>query len=114
TLTVSSEKQLGDLRRLGQALRRWRRCHGFIATRTVMTTPTWFLIEPLFLPRDTIPTNIMQSIIVSDRFDYVWRLAIATFAAMNAVMLSRNHGAPILTCVDCQTGALSHPFKTPR
>jgi hypothetical protein len=49
------------------------------------------LIKALLVPRDTIPAKMMQTIIVTDRFNHVRRLSIAAFAPIGVFVFSGNH-----------------------
>jgi hypothetical protein len=57
----------------------------------VVTTPARLLVEALLVPGHTVPTKIVQTVIVADRFNHVRGLSIATFAAMSLVVFSGNH-----------------------
>ena len=48
-------------------------CHGAVTScsAAVSAAPTWLLIETLLIASNAIPTNVMQSIALTDRFDYV-------------------------------------------
>ena len=72
-------------------MRRGRRRERFITAGAMMAAPARLLIETLLLPRYTVPTNVMQTIVVADRFDDVRGLSIATFATIDFLMCSRNH-----------------------
>ena len=63
----------------------------FISPRAICASPARLLIEPFFLPSDAIPTQIVQTVIVSDRFNHMSRLSIAAFTAMNLVVFSWDH-----------------------
>ena len=66
--------------------------------------PAGLLIETLLITSDAIPTNVMQSIVVADRFHHVRGLTIAAFAAIKLVMFSRYHGS-LLQIVSCREGS---------
>jgi hypothetical protein len=48
--------------------------------------PSRLGIEPLLVALNTFPAKEMQPIVVSDRFDYMIGLPIASFAAMDFVI----------------------------
>jgi hypothetical protein len=56
-----------------------------------MTTPAGLLIESLFLPRDAVPTDVVRTVVIPDRFDDVRSFSIAALAAVNLFVFSRNH-----------------------
>jgi hypothetical protein len=81
-------------------------------------SPARFLIESLFLTPDAIPTDVVQTVIIPDRFDHVSSLSIAPFTAMNRVVFSGYHDllAEILSCSELprRTWRRFHSLNTPR
>jgi len=53
----------------------------------VRAPPSRLCIKPLLLALDTFPAEEMQPIVLADRFDYMIGFAIASFAAMDFVIL---------------------------
>ncbi len=58
--------------------------------------PAGFLIEPLFMSLDAIPTEMMQPVVRANRFNHATRLAVTPFAAINLVIFSGNHDLGVM------------------
>lgn len=63
-----------------------------IAPGAVSSAPAGFLIEAFLVPPDTIPTDVMQTIVVGNRLYDVRRLLVALFATIDPAVFSRCHG----------------------
>ena len=71
----------------------------------MMTAPAGLLIKTLLVACHTIPTGVVQTIVLTHRFDYVRGFAITAFAAINFLVFSRNHDRfkfyhVVLECAD--------------
>src|SRR6059036_698611 len=68
-----------------------RRFRGFISLRPMGPPPAGFLIEPLFVPFDTIPAKEVLLIVRIDELDHVIGFTIAPFATMNFCVFYSHH-----------------------
>ena len=63
-----------------------------ISPGAVSAAPSRFLIEAFFVAPDAIPTDVVQTIVLSDRLYDVRSLSVALFATINLAVLAGCHG----------------------